>query len=328
MAKDTRILSGIQPSGKLHLGNYLGALQNWVALQHEFPDACCYCIVDLHAITVPYEAKTLRGRVFDTALDFLAAGLDPAKSTMFVQSEVHEHAELMWLLNTITPLGLLERMTQYKDKKKRHADAINAGLLNYPILMAADILLYKATMVPVGEDQVQHLELARELARKFNNQFGETFPEPEPRLTRGARIMSLTNPENKMSKSDNERSFITLDEEPASIVSKLKKAVTDAGTTGQLGPGGRNLITILGAIDPSTAANFESDAKAGNIRYGDLKTVLAEKLVEYLAPFREKKSDLASRPDDVWDILRHGSDAARKIASATLLDAKKRMGFV
>jgi len=328
MAKDTRILSGIQPTGKLHLGNYLGALQNWVALQDEFPHSCYYCIVDLHAITVPYEAKTLRSRVFDTALDFLAAGLDPGKSTMFVQSEIHEHAELMWLLNTITPLGLLERMTQYKDKKKRHADAINAGLLNYPILMAADILLYKASMVPVGEDQVQHLELARELARKFNNQFGNTFPEPEPRLTRGARIMSLTNPESKMSKSDNEKSFITLDEEPESITSKLKKAVTDVGTTGELGPGGRNLITILGAIDPATAAKFESDAKAGNIRYGDLKSALAEKLVEYLAPFREKKSALASRPDEVWDILRQGSASARAIASATLREAKERMGFI
>lgn len=328
MAKHTRILSGIQPTGKLHLGNYLGALQNWVALQDEFPDACYYCIVDLHAITVPYEANTLRHRVFDTALDFLAAGLDPGKSAIFIQSHVHEHSELMWLLNTITPLGLLERMTQYKDKKKKHAEAVNAGLLNYPVLMAADILLYKATMVPVGEDQVQHLELSRELARKFNNAYGETFPEPEPRLTKGARIMSLTNPDNKMSKSDTEKSFITLDEEPASITSKLKKAVTDVGTTGDVGPGARNLLTILAAIDSQCAARFEKDAKEGKIRYADLKSTLAERLTAYLAPFREKRRELAARPDEVWGHLRDGADAAKKIASATLKEAKEKMGFI
>jgi tryptophanyl-tRNA synthetase len=327
MKKDTRILSGIQPTGKLHLGNYLGALQNWVALQDEFPHACYYCIVDLHAITVPYEARTLREKVFDTALDFLAAGLDAEKSVIFVQSHVTEHVELMWLLNTITPLGLLERMTQYKDKKKKHPDAINAGLLNYPILMAADILLYKATMVPVGEDQVQHLELSRELARKFNNQFGDTFPEPEPRLTRGARIMSLSNPENKMSKSDAERSFITLDEEPANIVSKVKKAVTDVGTTGDIGPGGRNLITILEVIDPQSASKFQSDAEEGRIRYADLKSHLAEKLAEYFAPFREKRKELAADPKRVWGILQRGSEAARVTASATLKEVKEKMGF-
>jgi tryptophanyl-tRNA synthetase len=328
MTKDTRILSGIQPTGKLHLGNYLGALQNWVALQDEFPNSCFYCIVDLHAITVPYESKDLRQKVFETALDFLAAGLDPGRSVIFVQSQVTEHVELMWLLNTITPLGLLERMTQYKDKKKKHPDAINAGLLNYPVLMAADILVYKATMVPVGEDQVQHLELARELARKFNFQFGETFPEPEPRLTRGARIMSLTNPENKMSKSDTDKSFVTLDEEPASIMSKVKKAVTDVGTTGEVGPGARNLLTILEVIDPESASRFERDAKEGRIRYADLKSCLAEKLAEYLAPFREKRRDLAAHPDKVWDILRHGSKAARRVASSTLKETKEKMGFV
>jgi len=327
MPKDTRILSGIQPTGKLHIGNYLGALQNWVALQHEFPNACYYCIVDLHAVTVPYEPKLLRQRVFDTALDFLAAGLDPSKSTIFVQSTVHEHSELMWLLNTITPLGLLERMTQYKDKKQKHADAINAGLLNYPVLMAADILLYKATMVPVGEDQVQHLEFARELARKFNNQFGETFPEPEPRLTRGARIMSLTSPENKMSKTDAERSYITLDESPESIAGKIKKAVTDAGTSGEIGAGGRNLLTILEVIDPESAEAFAKDAKEGRIRYADVKARVAEKLAQYLAPFREERRSLAAKPETVWDLLREGTRAARAIASNTIEEAKRRMGF-
>lgn len=328
MNKDTRILSGIQPTGKLHLGNYLGALKNWVALQDEFPHVCYYCIVDLHAITAPYDPKTLKDQVFDTALDFLAAGLNPDKAAIFIQSQVSEHSELAWLLNTITPLGMLERMTQYKDKKKKHVDHINAGLLNYPVLMAADILLYKATMVPVGDDQVQHLELTREIARKFNNTFGEVFPEPEPRLTRGARIMSLLSPENKMSKSDVEKSYITLDEEPDSIMKKLKKAVTDTGTTGEIGPGAKNLLTIMEVVDPDAAEKFTADAKAGQIRYGDLKMHLAEKLGEYLGPFRERRSELAAKPDSVWELLLDGTQQARRIASATFREAKEKMGFI
>jgi tryptophanyl-tRNA synthetase len=327
MKSDTRILSGIQPTGKLHLGNYLGALKNWVGLQDEYAGNCYYCIVDLHAITAPYDAGQLSNKVFDTALDFLAAGLDPEKSVIFIQSHVTEHSELMWLLNTLTPIGLLERMTQYKDKQKKHVDHINAGLLNYPILMAADILLYKAAVVPVGDDQVQHLEFTRELARKFNNTFGEVFPEPEPKLTRGARIMSLTSPTNKMSKSDTEKSFITLDEEPDSIKGKLKKAVTDAGTGGEVGPGAKNLINILAVIDPEMAAKFEADAKGDGIRYSDLKMGLADKLAEYFQPFREKRQELASKPDEIWDLLRHGTDQARQIASATLTEVKKKMGF-
>lgn len=327
MTTDTRILSGIQPTGKLHLGNYLGALKNWVGLQDEYPNSCYYCIVDLHAITAPYDPGVLKQKVFDTALDFLAAGLDPEKSVIFIQSHVNEHSELMWLLNTITPIGLLERMTQYKDKKKKHVDHINAGLLNYPILMAADILLYKAAFVPVGEDQVQHLEFARELARKFNHTFGEVFPEPEPKLTRGARIMSLTNPENKMSKSDIEKSYITLDEEPEIIKGKLKKAVTDAGTTGEIGPGAKNLITVMEVIDPELAAKFTADAEAGQIRYADLKMNLADKLAEYFRPFRERRRELAAKPDEVWGLLSEGKNQARQIASATLQEAKKSMGF-
>jgi tryptophanyl-tRNA synthetase len=323
-----RVLSGIQPTGKLHLGNYLGALKNWVAMQDEFPNECYYCIVDLHAVTAPYKPAEIKQKIFDTALDFLAAGLDPERSAIFIQSKMPEHSELMWLLNTVTPLGLLERMTQFKDKKQKHAESINAGLLNYPILMAADILIYKATLVPVGEDQLQHLELARQLARKFNHGFGKTFPEPEPRLTKGARIMSLTSPENKMSKSDAEKSYITLDEEPARIKSKLKKAVTDVGTSGETGPGGSNLLTILGVIDPDGASDFEAQAKAGTIRYSDLKTHLAEKLAEYLASFRAKRADLASRPAEIWDILAHGHDKAAKVAAATLSEVKKKMGFV
>lgn len=328
MKPTPRVLSGIQPTGKLHLGNYLGALKNWVAMQDEFPNECFYCIVDLHAITAPYDPKKFKQRVFDTALDFLAAGLDPERSAIFIQSQLPDHAELQWLLNSLTPLGLLERMTQFKDKRQKHAEAINAGLMNYPILMAADILIYKATHVPVGDDQLQHIEMARELARKFNNAFGDTFPEPEAKLTKGARIMSLTNPETKMSKSDSERSYITLDETPERIVSKIKKAVTDAGTGGEMGPGSKNLLTILGEIDPGSVSDFKKQFKDGTIRYADLKAHLAEKLAAYLGPFRERRAELASRPKNVWEILSAGREAAVKITSATLNEAKKKMGFV
>jgi tryptophanyl-tRNA synthetase len=322
-----RVLSGIQPTGKLHLGNYLGALKNWVAMQDEFPNACYYCIVDLHAITAPYQPEELKQKVFDTALDFLAAGLDPGKSAIFIQSQLPEHSELMWLLNTIAPLGLLERMTQFKDKKQKHSESINAGLMNYPILMAADILIYKATLVPVGDDQLQHLEFTRQIARRFNHQFGETFPEPEARLTQGARIMSLTNPENKMSKSDAEKSYVTLDEEPERIMAKVKKAVTDVGTSGETGPGAANLLTILGVIDPKSAVEFKAQAKAGTIRYADLKAHLATKLADYFAPFRAKRADLAATPKHIWEILAAGRERAYKVAVSTLQDVKERMGF-
>jgi tryptophanyl-tRNA synthetase len=328
MKPTPRVLSGIQPTGKLHIGNYLGALRNWVDFQDELPGECYYCIVDLHAVTVPYEPKSLKTRIFDTALDFLAAGLDPEKSAMFVQSQIPNHAELMWLLNTLTPLGLLERMTQFKDKKQKHSEAINAGLLNYPVLMASDILIYKATAVPVGDDQVQHLEFTRELARKFNYTFGETFPEPEAKLTKGARIMSLTQPENKMSKSDSDRSYITLDESPESIAGKLKKAVTDAGAGGELGPGAQNLLTILQVISPDAHAEFAADAKAGTIRYAELKKRLAEELAAFLEPFREKRAALAAKPDRVWEILAAGREKAEGVTAVTIADVKAKMGFV
>ncbi|MFQ5512587.1 MAG: tryptophan--tRNA ligase [Candidatus Krumholzibacteriia bacterium] len=328
MKPTPRVLSGIQPTGKLHLGNYLGALKNWVAMQDEFPGECYYCIVDLHAITAPYKPAQFKQRVFDTALDFLAAGLDPERSAIFIQSQVTGHVRLQWILSTLTPLGLLERMTQFKDKKQRQSENINAGLLTYPVLMAADILVYKATLVPVGDDQLQHIELTREVARKFNHTFGATFPEPEARLTAGARIMSLSDPASKMSKSDSERSFITLDEEPAGIARRLKKAVTDAGTSGDVGPGGKNLLTILGVVDPEGHAEFKRHAEAGTIRYSDLKSHLAEKLAEYLAPFRDRRAALASQPKEVWDVLEAGREQAEKITSQTLTDVTERMGFV
>lgn len=320
----SRILSGIQPSGILHIGNYFGALKQWVALQKG--NDCFFCIVDLHAITVPYDPKKLQKRIINTALDYFAAGLDPKKSVIFVQSHVPEHSEFMWLLNTITPLGELHRMTQYKEKAQQHANAINAGLLNYPILMAADILIHKADLVPVGEDQVQHVELARVLARKFNATFGETFPEPKTKLTQAMRIMSLTDSTRKMAKSDGEKSYIALIDEPETIKAKLAKAVT-ATKGGEENPGARNLLTILRECDSKLAGQYEKAEADGSIRYADLKADLANALAKYFAPFREKRESLAAKPNDVQKILAVGAARARKEAEKTMKEVREKMGL-
>jgi len=215
-----RIFSGIRPTGNIHLGNYLGALRQWIELQEK--NECIFCIVDLHAITTPYEPSEMKKNILEAASIYLAAGVNPDKSIIFIQSQVKEHAELAWLLGSITPMGELNRMTQFKEKSKQHKDYINAGLFNYPVLMASDILLYKAQGVPVGEDQTQHVELARTVARKFNQKFGELFPEPKTILPEsGARIMSLTNPKKKMSKSDDQKSYISLFDEPEAIQKKI-----------------------------------------------------------------------------------------------------------
>ena len=223
-----RIFSGIRPTGNIHLGNYLGAVKQWIELQET--DECVFCIVDLHAIVTPYDPKELQQHIIDAASIYLAAGINPDKSIIFVQSAVKEHAELAWLLETITPMGELNRMTQYKEKSKQHKDYVNAGLLKYPVLMAADILLYKSAGVPVGKDQEQHVELARTIARKFNQKFGQVFPEPETILPKaGAKIMSLTDPKKKMSKSDEPKSYISLFDSPETITKKIMSASTDSG---------------------------------------------------------------------------------------------------
>ncbi|MFA4936769.1 MAG: tryptophan--tRNA ligase, partial [Patescibacteria group bacterium] len=271
------ILSGIQPSGELHLGNYLGALQNWVLLQEN--NHCFFCIVDLHAITVPYDAKTFPEIVYNTALDYLACGLDPAKSIIFIQSQIPEHTELAWLLNTITPLGELERMTQFKDKSEQHRESINAGLLNYPVLMAADILLYHPDLVPVGEDQYQHVELARVLARKFNSTFGEYFKEPKTYEASIARVMSLQDPAKKMSKSFGPSHCIALADSPDVIRKKIAKAVTDEGgaVSGQKS-GGRNLLDLFKNLstDRPKKKELEELYQACELKYSEFKPLLAE----------------------------------------------------
>jgi len=242
-----KIFSGIRPTGELHIGNYIGAIKQWIDLQES--NECIYCIVDLHAITTPYSPKKLQSNIFSQAITYLALGLNPEKCILLVQSHVKEHSELAWLLGTITPMGDLKRMAQYKEKSRKHKEYINAGLFNYPILMAADILLYKTEMVPVGEDQKQHVELARSIAKKFNSQFGQTFKVPEPKLQKaGARIMSLQDPRTKMSKTDSDQGCIGIFEDSESIRKKIMKAVTDTGKTVKYDPirkpGISNLLTI------------------------------------------------------------------------------------
>jgi tryptophanyl-tRNA synthetase len=322
----SRIFSGLQPSGEVHLGNYLGALRNWVRLQEE--GQCLYCIVDLHAITVPLDPPELVRRVAEAVATGLAVGIDPERSIFFVQSSVPEHTELCWLLMCLTPLGALERMTQFKDKAGRQRKLVGAGLLTYPVLMAADILLYKADQVPVGEDQVQHLELAREIARKFNGAYGQTFPEPQPLLTGGARIMALNDPEKKMSKSL-PGSYIGLSEEPAVIRQKVMRAVTDVGPKGSaLSPGVKNLFTILESIAPAeTVKPFRDAYAAGTLRYSDLKQALAEELVKVLTPIRERRAEFLARPQELREIVAAGAAKARPLAREVLAEVRDRLGL-
>lgn len=325
-----RVFSGIQPTGLIHLGNYVGALRQWVELQRQYESY--FCIVDLHAITVPYEPAEFQQRILEAAAANLAAGIDPERSVLFVQSHVPEHTELMWLLNTLTPVGQLERMTQYKEKARRSKHGVMAGLLNYPVLQAADVLLYKATLVPVGEDQLQHIELMRDIAERFNKTFGDTFPLPEARLSKGARIMALNDPTKKMSKSV-PGSYIALTEEPEEIRRKVRAAVTDPGPPQRgarledASPGVANLFTLLEVFAPEAYPRFAEAYTAGTVRYSELKQVLADALVEALAPIRERYRQLTSRPEEVWDVLRRGAERARPVAQATMEEVRRRMGL-
>lgn len=327
--KTMRIFSGIQPTGRLHIGNYLGAIKQWVELQEK--GECIFCIVDLHALTVPYDPETLQESIKEKAIVYLAAGINPEKSTIFVQSKIPEHAELMWLLNTITPLGELGRMTQYKEKSKKFQENINAGLLNYPILMAADILLYQTDIVPVGEDQKQHVELARTIARKFNQKFGETFKVPEVKLSSsGARIMSLSNPAKKMSKTDSPESYIGIFDEPEEIKIKISGAVTDTGKNikydPKAKPGVSNLLTIYSAFSGKSVQEAEKKFKGKS--YANFKKYLAELLINSLEPFRKKRKELLQREVYLKEILEQGRKRAQSIAVSTLENAKKKMGLI
>ena len=323
-----RIFSGIRPTGGLHIGNYLGAVKQWIELEEK--NECVFCIVDWHAITTPYDSKELQKNILDTAAVYLAAGINPEKSVIFVQSEVKEHAELAWLLGTITPMGELSRMTQFKDKSKQHADYINAGLFNYPVLMAADILLYKAQGVPVGKDQEQHVELARTIAKKFNQKFSEVFPEPESLLPKaGAKIMSLTDPKKKMSKSDDPKSCISLFDSPEDITKKIMSAETDSGKEVIYNvtkkPGISNHLTIYSLLSGKTTQEIEKEFKGKG--YGDFKKSLAKVVVDYLEPFRRKQKELQTRDVYVKDILAKGAARAKTIAETTMKEVREKMGL-
>ena len=322
----TRIFSGIQPSGELHIGNYLGAVRNWVQLQNQHE--CIYCVVDYHAITGNYEPEDLRRRTSDMVISLLAAGLDPEKCTLFIQSMVPEHTELQWIFNTVTPLGELERQTQYKDKASRQ-ESVLAGLLNYPVLQAADILLYRAEAVPVGEDQLQHLELSREIARRWNAKFGvDYFPEPKPLLTATRRIMGLDG-RAKMSKSLG--NTIGLLEEPDSIWEKLRPAVTDPARVRRNDPGTPEVCNIYhlhqAFSDAGTVEHVAVQCRGAGWGCIDCKRVLFESIRRELDPIRERAAELRERPDLVRDALEQGAARCRALANETMREVKQRMGL-
>src|SRR3989338_2298377 len=323
-----RIFSGIRPSGQIHLGNYLGAIKQWIELQEE--NECVFCIVDLHAITTPYNTKELQRDISSTLIAYLAAGINPNKSIIFTQSNVKDHVELAWLLGTITPIGELNRMTQFKEKSKKNKDYINSGLFTYPILMAADILLYKSEGVPVGKDQEQHVELSRTITRKFNQKFGETFKEPKSLILKeGAKIMSLTDPKKKMSKSDDSKSCIFLFDAPKDITKKIMSATTDSGKEVRYNitkkPGVSNLLMIYSLLSGKTTQALEKEFVGKN--YGEFKKSLAQVTVQYLEPFRRKQKEFAARDVYVQEILKRGKERALAIAQITMQEVKEKMGL-
>ena len=331
-AKPT-LLSGIQPSGDLMLGNYIGSIKNWVKMQNDYN--CLFSLVNMHAITVEQNPKELQKRSLDFVALYLAAGIDPEKSTVFIQSHVPEHSELAWILNCSTYMGELNRMTQFKDKSQKHSQNINVGLYDYPVLMAADILLYQTEMVPVGADQKQHLELTRDLATRYNNRFGkELFKVPEPFIpptTSGGRIMSLQDPLSKMSKSDdNKNNFIGLLDDPKTILKKFKKATTDSGSEIHYDlenkPGVSNLLTIYSVISgksiPEVEKRFEGKM------YGHLKVELGELVADYLEPMQSRFYEIRENESYLRGVLKQGAEQARNQASQTLKTVHEAIGFV
>ena len=321
-----RIFSGAQPTGNVHLGNYLGALRNWVALQHEYESF--FCIVNLHAITVPQDPKLLAQKTRDLARIYLAVGIDPQVATIFVQSDVSQHAELTWVLNCVARMSELERMTQYKDKARRQEENVVVGLFDYPVLMAADILLYQTDLVPVGDDQKQHLELARDIAIRFNRHYGETFRVPDPYIPKvGARIMSLSDPSKKMSKSDDDPNGCVMLMDDADIIErKFKRAVTDSGTEirfDESRPAINNLLEIYHLITGQSTSQVEEHFAGKG--YAQLKGQLADATIEFLRPIQQRVKETTDERLD--EILNAGRDRASKIAAATLAQVFDRVGL-
>ena len=324
------LLSGIQPSGDLHLGNYLGAIKNWAELSDQFD--CYWFMADLHTITVRQDPAELRRRTLTQIATYIACGLDPEKNTIFVQSHVHQHAELGWVLDCYTMFGELSRMTQFKDKSAKHADNINAGLFTYPCLMAADILLYQPDFVPVGEDQKQHVELCRDIANRFNHAYGEVFKVPQPYIPKaGARVMSLNQPDTKMSKSIPE-GCVFLMEKPEDIMRKFKRAITDSDTERcvrfdrEQKPGVANLMNIYSAITGKTYEEIEQEFEGKG--YGAFKPVVGESVVELLRPIREETQRLLADKAYLESVYRAGAEKASYVAEKTLRKVYKKVGFL
>lgn len=323
-----RIVSGIQPTGELHIGNYLGSLKNFIELQDKFD--CYFFVADLHSLTEDFEpGKPKAEQILNLVKTFLACGLNPDKCTIFIQSHVPAHAELAWIFNTLLPMGELERMTQYKDKAARQAANINVGLFDYPVLMAADILLYKPEQVPVGHDQLQHLELTNTVGRKFNHRFGKTFKEITPYIQKPVRVMSLTNPERKMSKSE-PGSFVNIFDEPEEIHKKLSKALTATDApSGEMPRGVKNLFDLLLEFGSQEVyADFSKSYTDGTIKYSELKETLADAIARYFEPMRQKRVELDTQTKEISKIIANGAQKAAKMANATLKDVKDKIGLI
>ncbi|HSE30407.1 MAG TPA: tryptophan--tRNA ligase [Pyrinomonadaceae bacterium] len=321
-----RIFSGAQPTGNIHLGNYLGALRNWVKLQHEYESL--FCIVNLHAITIPHDPKLLQQKTRELARMYLAVGIDPKVSTIFIQSDVPEHAELTWVLNCVARTGELERMTQFKEKARKQGENVSVGLFDYPVLMASDILLYQTDLVPVGDDQKQHLELTRDLAIRFNRDYGQTFKVPDPYIPKlGARIMSLSDPTRKMSKSDDDpNGCVMLMDDADTIQRKFKRAVTDSGTEIRFDPERPAITNLLEIFHLITGDSTEQvEERFAGKGYAQLKGELADVTVDFLRPIQQSLREISDERLD--EILTFGRDKARNIAKITLDEAFKRIGL-
>ncbi|MEK7115209.1 MAG: tryptophan--tRNA ligase [Patescibacteria group bacterium] len=324
-----KLLSGIQPSGRLHIGNYLGALKNFVDLQNSGQYQCLFFIADLHSLTEDFDPAQKKQQVLDLLASYLAAGLDAKKSLLFIQSHVPAHSELAWILSTITPFGELGRMTQFKDKSEQQQENINVGLFTYPILMAADIILYDTKFVPVGEDQIQHLELTRTLVRRFNNKFGETFVEPQALLTKTPRVMSLQDPTRKMSKSQPE-GCLFIDDAPEEIERKIMSAVTDSGLEIKYDrenkAGISNLLEIYSSLSGQEISIIEQEFN--NKKYSQFKKSLAKLVKKYFAPFQRKKEKLLTKPEKLEKIALRGAKEANKIANEKIKLVKSKLGLL
>lgn len=325
--KKQRVFSGIQPSGELGLGGYLGAVKNWLRMQDEYE--CCFCVVDEHCITVRQDPAALKKRCMEFLALYLACGLDPEKSLIYFQSHVPAHAQLAWVLNCYTYMGELSRMTQFKDKSAKHADNINAGLFTYPVLMAADILLYQTNKVPVGIDQKQHLELAQIIAKRFNGVYGEVFTVPEPVIPKvGAKIMSLSDPTSKMSKSDPKGSIAVLDS-PEVIMKKFKSAVTDSDAKIEYKEGKDGINNLLAIYSIATGETVEEAVnRFSGAGYGDFKVKTAEAVIEMLRPIREKYEDISKNKDYIESVYKNGALVAGRVADRTLNKVYKKLGFI